>query len=397
MTDLIVQKYGGATLADAQKIKKVAARIAGLSKKGKKIAVVVSAMGKTTDQLVALATQVSAIPNRRELDMLLSTGERVSMALLSIALNDLGVSAISFTGSQAGILTSDSHVNAFIEQINAPRVHEALEKNKIVVLAGFQGVSPRTKEITTLGRGGSDITAVAMSAYLKAERCEILKDVDAVMSADPKVVERVRPLHHLTYKQLMEMTFWGAKVLHYRSVELASLFRVPLFIGSAGEEVLGTKVDSGGDMQKLEETKIISLNSHEFVVEIKTNLENESVALREFENILTEKEIPFPQILFICKANDIRIFVTGPEENMQALEREFKQNKKFYLGESQLSTVAATCVGTTSAALPLSISKKLNDSGIKVQHLQMSPLSLVVYVERDCREKAMRVLHSLID
>ncbi len=177
---LIVQKYGGATLSDPDKIKKIAQRIFNLYQSGGKIVVVVSAMGQTTNQLIELAHQVSKRPPLRELDMLLSVGERISMALLSMALNDLGCPAISFTGSQAGILTDDAHINANIIDVKAFRVEEALKENKVVILAGFQGVSQKTKEITTLGRGGSDITAVAVAGYLKAERCEILKDVDCV-------------------------------------------------------------------------------------------------------------------------------------------------------------------------------------------------------------------------
>ena len=185
---LIVQKYGGATLATPAQVKQIALRIYQLHQTGTQVVVVVSAMGQTTNQLIQLARDVSPNPHLRELDMLLTVGERISMSLLSMALNDLGVSAISYTGSQAGILTDDSHVNASIIDVKAFRVEEALKENKIVILAGFQGVSPQTKEITTLGRGGSDTSAVAMAGYLKADRCEILKDVDCIYSADPKVV-----------------------------------------------------------------------------------------------------------------------------------------------------------------------------------------------------------------
>jgi aspartate kinase len=395
MTNLLVQKYGGATLADPEKIKNIAGRIAELSKMGKKMVMVVSAKGNTTNQLSHLANQVSSAPNRRELDMLLSTGERVSMSLLSIALNDLGCSAISFTGSQAGILTSDSHVNAFIEKINAPRVHEALEKNKIVVLAGFQGVSPRTKEITTLGRGGSDMTAVAMAAYLKAEQCEILKDVDGVFTADPKTVAEARPIQQLNYRQLMELTFWGAKVLHYRSVELAHRFQVPLYIGPAAEKKNGTQIVQGETM--FEETKIISLNSHEEVLQISSNLKSEAAALSELERALTENEIPFPQILFINKTNEIKILVTGPNEIMQAIHRELGQNSSLKVAPKKLSAVAATCAGTASPELPILLTRKMNDSGINIHHLQMSAMSAVIFVERDFREQTLRVLHSLMN
>lgn len=269
MSKIIVQKYGGATLADPQKVKDVARRLCELSKEGHKVVAVVSAMGKTTNQLIDLAQQVSKRPNRREMDMLLTTGERISMALVSMALHDLGCQAISFTGSQAGILTDHAHVNAFIHDVKAFRVEEALNEGKIVVLAGFQGVSPKTKEITTLGRGGTDTTAVAMAAYLKAEACEILKDVPAVFTADPNLVKQARILHDLNYDQMLEMTFWGAKVLHYRSVELAKKKKIKLYIGPAAKKTKeGTWVQEGNTM--FESAQIMAINSHERVLEIQS-------------------------------------------------------------------------------------------------------------------------------
>ena len=245
---LIVQKYGGMTLADPQKIKVAAQRICGLTKNGHQVVAIVSAMGQTTNQLLELAAQVSGKPNRREMDMLLSTGERVSMSLLSMALHDLGCSAISLTGSQAGIFTDESHGNAFITDVKAFRVVEALQDGKVVVQAGFQGVSPTTKEITTLGRGGTDTTAMAMAIYLRADRCEILKEVPAVFSADPNIVAKARPLQNLSYAQLAHMCFWGAKVLHYRSAELAAANKIALYIGPAAKEgATGTTVSEKED------------------------------------------------------------------------------------------------------------------------------------------------------
>src|ERR1700741_5064534 len=185
---IIVQKYGGVCVATTEKRRAVTRRLADLHGRGHRVVAIVSAMGKTTDELVKMAYQVSPTPNRRELDMLLTTGERVSMSLMSMALSDLGVPAISFTGSQAGVMTDDSHSQARIVDVKPIRVREELERGKVVVLAGFQGVNPVTKEITTLGRGGSDTTAVAMAAALKAESCEIIKDVDGVCSADPHIV-----------------------------------------------------------------------------------------------------------------------------------------------------------------------------------------------------------------
>jgi aspartate kinase len=239
MRPLIVQKFGGLSLATPDNIRAAARRVASLRASGTNVIAVVSAMGSATDALIQLAYSVSRKPNRRELDMLLSTGERVSMALFSMALSDAlmelapEAKAISFTGSQAGILTDETHSNARIIDVKSIRVQEELTRGNVVILAGFQGVSPRTKEITTLGRGGTDVTAVALAAAFKATRCEILKEVPGVLSADPKVVPEARLLQRLTHAALLDMTFWGAKVLHYRNVEPAATHQVALAVGLA--------------------------------------------------------------------------------------------------------------------------------------------------------------------
>src|SRR5688572_17703229 len=217
---IIVQKYGGSSVADVQKLKSVAARIMRATQQGHQVVVVVSAMGDTTDDLLAMAKQVSDNPDRRELDMLLSAGERISMALLSMAIRELGGDAISFTGSQSGIMTNDRHVDARIIEVRPFRVLDELGRGKIVVIAGYQGVSYR-KEVTTLGRGGSDTTAVAMAAALDAEFCEICSDVDGVYSADPRVVPAAQRIGTLSYEETQEMAESGAKVLNAQAVEFA--------------------------------------------------------------------------------------------------------------------------------------------------------------------------------
>lgn len=242
---LVVQKFGGATLSTPEKIRSVAEKIANLRKSGVSVVVVVSAMGQTTNQLIELANQVSKNPTLREMDMLMSVGERISMSLLSMALNDLGCEAISFTGSQAGILTDDDHISANIIDVKPIRVAPALAAGKAVVLAGFQGVSAKTKEITTLGRGGSDITAVAVAQALGAYRCEILKDVDSIFTADPNLVKNAQPIRNLSAQLLFEMTYWGAKVVNYRSSERFlkhSTENLELYIGPAHTTGQGTLI-----------------------------------------------------------------------------------------------------------------------------------------------------------
>src|ERR687889_1681833 len=217
---IVVQKYGGSSVADVTRIQQVAARVMRTRAQGHNVVVVVSAMGDTTDDLLRLAKQVSPSPDRRELDMLLTAGERISMALLSMAIRELGGDAISFTGSQSGIITNDRHVDARIIEVRPFRVLDELSRGKIVVIAGFQGVSYK-KEVTTLGRGGSDTTAVAMAAALDAEFCEICSDVDGVYSADPRVVPAAQRIAVLSYEETQEMAEAGAKVLNAQAVEFA--------------------------------------------------------------------------------------------------------------------------------------------------------------------------------
>jgi aspartate kinase len=251
---LIVQKFGGSSVADAESIKRVAARIAATKRSGQQVVVVVSAMGDTTDELIDLANQVSPIPNGRELDMLLTAGERISMALLAMAISNLGLEARSFTGSQAGIITTSTHGRARVIDVTPGRIQEALKEGAIAIVAGFQGVAQDTKDITTLGRGGSDTTAVALAAALDADVCEIYTDVDGVFSADPRIVPTARKLKSVTYEEMLELAASGAKVLHLRCVEYARRFNLPIHVRSSFSNLEGTWVvkdqPEGGSMEQ---------------------------------------------------------------------------------------------------------------------------------------------------
>jgi len=240
---IIVQKYGGSSVGDVERIRKAAERVAARRAEGHQMVVVVSAMGDTTDELLELARKISSDPPRRELDMLLTCGERVSMALLSMALHQLGVPAISFTGSQSGIITDDNHSGARILEVRPVRIREELGRGKVVIVAGFQGVS-RQREVTTLGRGGSDTTAVALAAALGAEVCELLSDVDGVYSADPRVVPEARKLERLDYDTMQEMAAAGARVLNAQAVEFARAAGIVLHAGLAHGAGTGTRVTS---------------------------------------------------------------------------------------------------------------------------------------------------------
>ncbi|MSO24719.1 MAG: aspartate kinase [Actinobacteria bacterium] len=251
---LIVQKFGGSSVADAEGMKRVAARIVATKKAGNQVVVVVSAMGDTTDELIELANAVTPIPQGRELDMLLTAGERISMAVLAMAINNLGFEALSFTGSQAGVITDSVHGKARIIDVTPGRIREAIDGGAIAIVAGFQGISQDTKDVTTLGRGGSDTTAVALAAALEADVCEIFTDVDGVFSADPRVVPAARKLKTVTYEEMLELAAAGAKVLHLRCVEYARRFNLPIHVRSSFTPNEGTWVvenhPDGGTMEQ---------------------------------------------------------------------------------------------------------------------------------------------------
>ncbi len=394
MSKLIVQKYGGATIADPEKIKAVAHQINQLHKSGSKLVVIVSAMGQTTNQLIQLAHQVSASPQLREFDMLLTAGERISMSLLSMALNDLGCPAISFTGSQAGILTDDSHINAKIIDVKAFRVKEALSKNKVVILAGFQGISQNTKEITTLGRGGSDITAVAIAGYLQADRCEILKDVDCVYSADPKLVKSAYPIRHLNYDLLLEMTSWGAKVLHHQSVKLAAEKNVHLYVGPASS--LNNKIEtSNGTLVSqsfnYEKQQALALNSFAHIIKI--NFLSKSENHETFLKYLSQNQIGQPQFVFKNKEN---YYFSGPKEILKSII-DFEPHNSFYkVAKSELCSISICFSKKLTGDQKNTCSNILNSHQINFLETFESSYSQHFIIEEKDLNRSTEFLHELI-
>ncbi|NUR78325.1 MAG: aspartate kinase [Thermoleophilia bacterium] len=254
-------KFGGTSVGDTEKLKRVAARLVAAHDDGAKVVAVLSAMGKTTDELIRLAHEVSSNPHPREYDMLVSTGERISNALCAMAIHDLGHEAVSFTGSQAGIVTDDSHTKAKIVEVRAQRIHGALDENRIVLVAGFQGVSTATQDVTTLGRGGSDTTAVALAAALGADACEIFTDVAGVFTADPRIVPGALKLNSVTYEEMLEMSASGAKVMALRSIEVARSYGVKLRVRSTFVDGEGTWIGEEDDV--VLEKAIISGVTHD--------------------------------------------------------------------------------------------------------------------------------------
>lgn len=390
---IIVQKHGGACLETPAKIRAVASSLADLHRRGHRVVAIVSAMGKTTDELIRMAYQVSPHPNRRELDMLLTTGERISMSLMSMALSDLGVPAISFTGSQAGVMTDQSHSSARILDVRPIRVQEELDRGRIVVLAGFQGVNPVTKEITTLGRGGSDTTAVAMAAALKAECCEIIKEVDGICSADPRIVVNAMPLRQLDFATLSEMCFWGAKVLHFRSVELAQNQNVPLVIKRSGGTEDSTTVMK--EVSGMENGKVLAVNSMARIEHVEIDSTDLNQGFEKFAQHLKQNSLSWPQLLASAfTAGKTRIMLTCDPEWLDALLRTLEAAQDLRKQRETLSSVSLTCFGGVSSDLPFRAIQVLQQHGIVADKYVMSPHSVSLFVPVESREAAVKALHS---
>jgi aspartate kinase len=293
---IIVQKYGGSSVADAEKLKKIAGLIASVKEQKYDVVVVVSAMGKTTNQLIEMAKVLSGNPEKRELDMLLSTGERITMALLCIALNDLGIKAISLTGSQSGIITNDRYNDARVIEVRPFRVQDELAKNQVVVIGGFQGVSYK-RDITTLGRGGSDTSAVALAAALNAERCEIYSDVDGVYTTDPNIVKDARHLPEISYQQIQEMAEAGAKVLNAQAIQFAKEAKIAIYARSTfspGKETIIRELaptDRPGVIAVVHETDITRI-----IYTNKNQKENFNSSFRGLFNFLEENDLPVKEL-----------------------------------------------------------------------------------------------------
>lgn len=288
----IVQKYGGSSVADIDKIKKIAGMIANVKREGYDVAVVVSAMSKTTNNLIELAKNISSDPPKREMDMLLSTGERITMALLCIALNELGIAAISLTGSQSGIITNDRHNDARVIEVRPFRVQDEMARGRVVVVGGFQGVS-YTRDITTLGRGGSDTSAVALAAALNAERCEIYSDIDGVYTADPSQIKEAEHLPEISYQQMQEMSLAGAKVLNAQAVQFAKEAQIAIYARSTfqpGKETIVRKLAPGIPKG------VKSVVSENDVIRVRLSGSNASRYFKALTEMFEEKQIPIKEL-----------------------------------------------------------------------------------------------------
>jgi aspartate kinase len=389
---VIVQKYGGSSVASVQKLREVAERVMGTQRQGHQVAVVVSAMGKTTDELLAMAKQVSPNPPRRELDMLLSAGERISMALLSMAVRELGGDAISFTGSQSGIITTDRHVDARIIEVRPFRVREELAKGKIVVIAGFQGVS-RNKEVTTLGRGGSDTTAVAMAAALDAEYCEICSDVDGVYSADPRVVDGARRIGTLSYEETQEMAEAGAKVLNAQAVEFAKEKGIEIYARATSGPLPGPDPSSDGTVVRRSPPRaagaVVGVASERDIV-----LLNADVPAADLLALLDERGVAGKQLHISGDRTQIAVSRQNLHDEAhlkEALEARFNGRARLVDGLAAVSVVGAG-INATHANVRAG-TDVLAQAGITPAGTATSSFRITWMIPRDRTEDAVRALH----
>ncbi len=397
MKKLIVHKYGGSSLSTPEKILDIAKKLGALHEKGHKLIVVVSAMGKSTDRLIQLAHQVSKTPDRREMDMLLSTGERVSMSLMSIALQSLDFPAISFTGSQSGILTTHTHNKARIVDIKPIRIEQALNDNKIVIVAGFQGVDPTTKEITTLGRGGSDTTAVTLAAHFKAQACYTLKDVNGVQSIDPKNYKAARLLKTISFASLKSMCFWGSPILHYRSVALSEKMSVPLFIGNSTKTTPGTQVHHK-DNNMYEKTDVLAVNCVSKIIHLSIRCHHTGEGYELLKKFLSHEQLAMPQIFASAfEGEALRLMLTDSDETLSIIESSVKNTKNIELLNNDNSIVSLTFNGATDHDLIPTVTALLAENNIPVSKVITSPLTLAFVVTTADKDKALTTLHSFIE
>ncbi|HEX3518113.1 MAG TPA: aspartate kinase [Solirubrobacteraceae bacterium] len=404
MSELIVMKFGGTSVADAERIKRAARRIVEKRAAGQQVVAVLSARGKTTDELITMAEEVSTAPDPREMDMLLSTGERISCALCAMAINDLGHRAISLTGSQAGIVTDESHTKALILDVRAERIRRALEEDNIVLVAGFQGVSKDARNVTTLGRGGSDTSAVAVAAALGAEVCEIYTDVAGVFSADPRIVPNARKLDMVSFEEMLEMAASGAGVLQLRSVEYARNHGVRIHCRSSFSEEPGTVVLAEGETM---EQPLITAVTHS-VAEARVTLtgvpDAPGAAARIFE-ALAQANVNVDMIVQnepVAAGGQAEISFTVPREDLRTaqaalapLTGEAFADLGTYENMGKVSIVGAGMRSHPGVAAK--VFSVLAEEGVNIDMISTSPIKISCVIDRDRVELAVQALHSAFE
>ncbi len=394
---LIVQKFGGSSVRDAERVRNVAGIITDTYKKGNQVVVVVSAQGDTTDDLIEKAREINPNPSKREMDMLLATGEQISISLLAMAIEHMGYPVVSLTGWQAGFNTDSSHSRARIKRIEAERLHKELDKNNIVIVAGFQGIS-RYGDITTLGRGGSDTSAVALAAELKAELCQIYTDVDGVYTADPRIVKTARKLDEISFDEMLELATLGAQVLHNRSVEMAKKYNVNLEVVSSLERKPGTKVKEVVSMEKML-IRGVTRDNNVARIAVVGLPDKPGIAFRVF-SLMSKYNINVDIILqsigrdntkdisFTVSEDNLEQAVAALNENLSALEAE-----RIEVNDNvcKLSIVGAGM--QTNAGVATKMFEALYEAGININMISTSEIKISVLIDEEDSDKALRVVH----
>ncbi|ABR49332.1 aspartate kinase [Alkaliphilus metalliredigens QYMF] len=395
--NIVVQKYGGSSIGSTEKIKKVADKIIRTKKAGKDVVVIVSAMGKNTDELVNLAKSISGKPDPREMDVLLTTGEQVSISLLSMALIEKGYKAISFTGSQLNIQTTSSHQKARIMDIDVTKVTEALKEGKIVVVAGFQGVT-EDNDFTTLGRGGSDTSAVALAAKLEGT-CEIYTDVDGIYAMDPRRLKNAKKIPRISYDEMMEMASNGAGVMHYRAVELAHKYDIPLYVASTFSDEPGTIIDNGGG-KTMEEAVVTGMASSLEDIQITVlNLPSPTKSLYRLFGQLGEKGINVDMISqMLTEDNLMHVSFTAPKDDLWLVEkvlREWQQQDPTIQWEinEDIAKISAVGLGMRShAGVAAKVFELMSDNNIEVKMVTTSEIRITWVVVREKEQQVIDLI-----
>ncbi|SFP66791.1 aspartate kinase [Amycolatopsis arida] len=404
---LVVQKYGGSSLESADRIKRVAERIVATKKAGNEVVVVCSAMGDTTDELLDLAQEVNPVPPEREMDMLLTAGERISNALVAMAISALGAEAWSFTGSQAGVVTTSVHGNARIIDVSPSRVSEALEQGYIALVAGFQGVSQDTKDITTLGRGGSDTTAVALAAALNADVCEIYSDVDGVYTADPRIVSNARKMDTIPYEEMLELAASGSKILHLRSVEYARRYGVPIRVRSSYSDKPGTTVAGSIEEIPVEQALITGVAHDRSEAKITvTGVPDTAGAAARIFRVVAEAEIDIDMVLQnISNTSSGRTDITftlskanGPKavEELEKIKDALGFSSVLY--DDHVGKVSLVGAGMRShPGVTATFCEALAKAGVNIEIINTSEIRISVLIRDERVDDAVRAIHDAFE
>ncbi|MEK7238938.1 MAG: aspartate kinase, partial [Nitrospirota bacterium] len=396
---LIVQKYGGTSVANTDRIKAVAERVVATAKQGNKVIVVVSAMAGETDKLIRIAHEITDAPDEREMDMLLSSGERVTSALTAMAIQSMGYKSVSFTGRQVGIITDSAHTKAMIERISAERLVKAINEDKIPVVAGFQGID-ESSDVTTLGRGGSDTTAVAIAAALKADLCEIYTDVDGVYTTDPRIVKEAKKLNKISYDEILEMASLGAKVLHGRSVEFAKKYNVPLVVRSSFNYNSGTLiVKEDKDMEKIVVSGVAA-DKNQARITIMGVPDKPGIAANLFDAIANANivvDIIVQNISSDTKATDIS-FTVSKADSKKAFEiTRNVSNKLSAKGVNMNTDVAKVSIVGVGMVSHFGVAAKMFETlakeGINIMMISTSEIKVSCVIDVKDMERAVKTLH----